>query len=301
MVEVIRNETVQLFESGTIKQIRDKAKELLDSGKVQCFIGYERIYDGINTRPAFIYNSEETGRLVLDNTCIHNLTKYLLNHKGQPTGIVAKPCDSRAINLLIAEKQIQRKDVFIVGVVCNGVLQSQADKETDKLKSICPSCILHTPVVYDFLVGEPVEAEESTFPAYDDVIKIEEKSVVERLAFWQTHFERCIRCYACRDICPGCYCTECFVDSLDPEWVGIRIAPSENQMWHIIRAFHLAGRCIDCNACEQVCPMGIPLSLLNQKISKEVLRLFDFQAGLDVETPMPLATFKKEETLGVKE
>ncbi len=301
MVEAVGNEIVQLFESGAAEQIRDKARELLDSGKIKCFIGYERSYDGINARPAFIYNSEEVGRLVLDNTCVHTLVKYLLNHKGQPTGIVAKPCDSRAINLLIAEKQVQREDIFIVGVVCNGAPQSQDDKEADKLKATCHNCMLHMPVIYDLLIGEPLEAEESTLLAYDDVIKIEEKSVAERLEFWQTHFERCIRCYACRAVCPGCYCTECFADTLDPEWIGIRIAPSENQMWHIIRAFHLAGRCIDCNACERACPMNIPLNLLNQKIGKEVLRLFDFQAGLDTETPMPLATFKKEEKLGVEE
>ena len=301
MVEAVGNKIVQLFESGTIEQIRDKAKELLDSGKIECLIGYERSYDGINARPAFIYNPEEVGRLVLDNTCVHNLAKYLLNRKGKPTGIVVKPCDSRAINLLIAEKQIQREDIFIVGVVCNGVLRSQDDKEADKLKSTCHSCILHMPVIYDFLVGEPVEEAADAVPSYPDVTEVEEKSVAERLEFWQAHFERCIRCYACRAVCPGCYCTECFVDSLDPEWVGIRIAPSENQMWHIIRAFHLAGRCIDCNACERACLMNIPLSLLNRKLDKEVLRLFDFQAGLDTETPMPLATFKKEEKLGVEE
>ena len=301
MVEAVGNETVQLFESGAVEQIRDKARELLDSDKIKCFIGYERSSDDINARPAFIYDSEEVGRLVIDNACSHNLVKYLLNRKGQPTGIVVKPCDSRAINFLIAEKQIQREDIFIVGVVCNGVPQSQDGKEADKLKTTCHNCILHMPVIYDFLIGEPNETEENILPAYDDVKKIEEKSVTERLEFWQTHFERCIRCYACRAVCPGCYCTQCFVDSLDPEWVGIRTAPSENRMWHTIRAFHLAGRCIGCNACEQVCPMNIPLSLLNQKIGKEVLRLFDFQAGLDAETAMPLATFKREENLEVGE
>ena len=301
MVEVAGNESVQLFESGTIEQIHDKAKELLDSDKIKCFIGYERSDDGLSARPAFIYNSEDVERLVLDNSCLQTLTKYLLNHKGQPTAIVAKPCDSRAINLLIAEKQIQREDVFIVGVVCNGAFRSQDDKGTNQLKATCHDCTLHVPVIYDLLIGEPSEAAENAPLDYNGVTKAEEKSVAERLEFWQAHFDRCIRCYACRAVCPGCYCTQCFVDSLDPEWVGTRIASSENRMWHTIRAFHLAGRCIGCNACEQVCPMDIPLSLLNQKMSKEVLRLFDFQAGMDAETTMPLATFKRDENLGVGE
>lgn len=284
-----------------IEQIRDKAKELLDSGRVECFIGYEISSDGINTRPAFIYSSEEVGRLVFNNACVHNLIKYLLNRKGKPTGIVAKPCDSRAINLLIAENQIQREDVYIVGVVCNGMVRFQWSKKSDELQSACEICNQHTPVVYDFLVGEPVEEAADAVPTYPDVAEVEGKSVAERSEFWQAHFERCIRCYACRAACPGCYCTECFADILDPEWVGTRIAPSENKMWHVIRAFHLAGRCIDCNACERACPVNIPLSLLNRKLDKEVLGLFDFQAGLDTETPMPLATFKKEEDLGVGE
>ena len=119
--------------------------------------------------------------------------------------------------------------------------------------------------------------------------------------FWEEQFSRCIRCYACRQACPGCYCSECFVERLDPLWVGIRIAPGENEVWNTIRAFHLAGRCIGCSQCEQVCPMDIPLSLLNRKLEKETLKLFNFQAGMDAETSPPFSTFKKEEKLGIGE
>jgi len=104
-----------------------------------------------------------------------------------------------------------------------------------------------------------------------------------------------------RQVCPGCYCTECFVDKLDPMWVGIRIAPEENRIWHTIRAYHLAGRCSGCNECERVCPVNIPLSLLNRKLAKDVEGLFGFQAGLDDKEMQPLGAFDKDEKLGIGE
>jgi len=91
------------------------------------------------------------------------------------------------------------------------------------------------------------------------------------------------------------------VERLDPLWVGIRIAPRENEVWNTIRAFHLGGRCIGCYQCEQVCPVGIRLSLLNRKLEKEVRELFDFRAGMDPETSPPFATFRKDEKLGIGE
>jgi len=168
--------------------------------------------------------------------------------------------------------------------------------KSETLQAKCRSCQLFKPVVYDFLVGEEIErkAEEET---YSDIAEAEAKSVATRREFWLEQFGRCIRCYACRQVCPGCYCPVCFAERLDPLWVGIRINPEENDMWQTIRSFHLAGRCIGCNECERVCPADIPLSLLNRKLEKEVKELFNFQAGLDPEEPPPFATFKKEEIM----
>jgi formate dehydrogenase subunit beta len=279
-----------------IQQIRDKARKLLEEGAVEGVIGYERASDGLASRPLFAYDPSATERLIFDETCAHNLVKYLLDKKGKKMAVVVKPCDSRAINLLLNEGQIERDKVFIIGVGCPGMVETNWNHKSETLQSKCRSCQLSKPLVYDVLVGGEIErqAEEET---YSDIAEAEAESVATRREFWLEQFDRCIRCYACRQVCPGCYCPVCFAERLEPLWVGIRIAPEENEMWQTIRSFHLAGRCIGCNECERVCPVGIPLSLLNRKLEKDVKELFAFQAGLDPEEQPPFATFKKEEKL----
>jgi len=283
------------------EDIRTKVIELLQNEAVDCVIGYERATDGVNARPMFVYGPGDVDRLVFDQTCAHNLVKYLLNRKGKITGIVVKPCDARAINVLLNEHQLERDKVVIIGVACPGVVETRWGKDSDKLKGACEVCQQHTPVLYDFLVGETPAAEPDVTDPYLDVSGMEAKSAEEKRAFWEDQFGRCIRCYACRQVCPGCYCGECFVERLDPLWVGIRVAPGENEMWNTMRAFHLAGRCIGCGQCERVCPADIPLGLLNRKLEKGTLELFNFQAGMDAEAAVPFSTFDKDENIGIGE
>lgn len=277
-----------------IEQIRDKARELLESKQISCFIGYERGTRG-KTHPAFIYNPQEVGRLVWDESCTHNLTVYLHQFKnpvkrGEPpprVGILLKPCDTRSLNVLFHEKQIDRARVYVVGLACEGV------KGNGRLAGRCQRCSERLPLVYDLLLGE--KPEPTGREDYAEVADLEAMSPKERLAFWAREFERCIRCYACRQACPACYCFECVAEQLDPPWMGIAIDLSQKQFFHVMRAYHLAGRCAGCNACEEACPMEIPLSLLNRKIAKELEALFGYKVGQDAITPPPLATFKKEE------
>jgi len=181
------------------------------------------------------------------------------------------------------------------------VVETKYNQASENLQGVCQLCQEHTPVIYDFLAGKQPALEPVMTEVFPDVMRIETQSLRERRAFWKEQFSRCIRCYACRQVCPGCYCGECFVDRLDPLWVGIKIAAGENEMWNTIRAFHLAGRCVGCNQCERVCPVNIPLSLLNRKLEKEVLELFNFQAGKDAKIAPPFSTFLKEEKLGIGE
>jgi ferredoxin len=281
-----------------INKIQEKAKELLQSGQVSCFIGYEEGTRG-RARPAFVYEPRGVGRLIWDGRCTQNLTVYLHQFKSplkrgeEPphVGILVKPCDSRSLNVLLHEEQLDRERIYVIGLACEGVNVNGQPQER------CQRCSERVPLVYDFVVGE--EPEVAGQEDYADVAKLEEMSPEKRLAFWTKEFDRCIRCYACRQACPACYCFECVAEQLDPLWVGIAIDLPQKQFFHVMRAYHLAGRCSGCNACEEVCPMGIPLSLLNRKIAREVEALFAYRTGQDAETPPPLATFKKEEELSV--
>jgi ferredoxin len=277
-------------------KIRAKARELLESGQVSCFIGYEEGTRG-RVRPAFAYEPGDTDRLIWDERCTYNLSTYLhqfrhpLRRGEEPprVGILVKPCDSRTLNVLIHEEQIDRERVYVVGVTCKGV---QVNGQTEER---CQRCAERVPLVYDVVMGRvpKVVGRED----YSDVARLEGMSPQERLAFWTREFDRCIRCYACRQACPACYCFECVAEQLDPQWMSIGIDLSQKRFFHVMRAYHLAGRCSGCSACEEACPMGIPLSLLNRKIAKEVEDLFGYRPGQDAATPPPLATFMKEEEL----
>jgi ferredoxin len=260
--------------------IRQKASELLESKQVDCVIGYEAGPTG-RARPAFIYDPAEADRLVFDATCVHNLVNYLHDKKKarkrgeQPprVAVVAKPCDSRAVNVLLAEQQIERERVTVIGVACAGV-----QNEDGEQASCCLRCTDRVPVVYDVLLGEPPEVAPAQ-DDYADLSRVEDLPPAERLAFWLHEFDRCIRCYACRQVCPGCYCTTCMFERDDGLWIDAGIEVPQKHVFHLGRALHLAGRCVECNECERVCPMGLPLSLLNRMLTREVEALYGHRAG----------------------
>jgi formate dehydrogenase subunit beta len=279
------------------EQIRTKAKELLASNQVQCVIGYEMGSRG-QVRPAFVYDAADVERLVWNQGCTHNLVTYLHDKKrplqrGQEVphvAILVKPCDSRGLNLLLAEGQIERERVYVIGVTCDGIVNGAgfsstssgdraAESSEGELQARCLRCDERVPVVYDLLIGEPPEVNVND--DYADVAELEAMTPAERVAFWLRQYDRCIRCYACRQVCPGCYCNVCMFERDDSLWVGIAAEIKEKEAFHLGRAYHLAARCIECNECERVCPMELPLSLLNRKLAKEVYELFGYRAGME--------------------
>ena len=281
------------------ERIQEAARQYLQDGKVACVIGYERGPRG-NVRPAFVYDADAADRLVWGPDCNLDLVTYVHNFKHSPgrgmpvptIAVVARPCDARAVNLLVHEQQIKRENVKVIGLTCAGTeIRGQP-------RLACQFCSERVPVVYDVLVESdeavdvPVAQDE-----FADIADMQDWTSTERLAYWAREFDRCIRCYACRQACPGCYCFECVAEQVDPHWTSIAMELPEKHFFHVMRAFHLAGRCVACDACEAVCPMDIPLSKLNRKLAQEVETLFGYRTGDDPETAPPLTTFDPDERL----
>lgn len=310
--QMFREETQAQFNlqeiQASAQAMRDTARELLSSGQVSCVIGYETTPRN-RTRPVFIYRPEEVDRLVWNQDCTHNLTTYL-NHILQPIpnksdpnrhqkiAVVVKPCDERAINIHLAEKRYEREQVHLIGMVCQGILEQPHSsgktnsERTRTLQDRCQECTQRLPRIADTVIGNeqlninPSPTSQQRLKWIDEVKGM---SPIERMEFWLRQFDRCIRCYACRQACPVCDCPTCLYERDDSLWVGPSfgwegIGLNEKRAYHLGRAYHLAGRCIGCDECERACPMEIPISFLNQRVAEEVAALFGYQAGL---TPKP--------------
>ena len=124
---------------------------------------------------------------------------------------------------------------------------------------------------------------------------IEKLSPAERWARFSAEMSRCIRCYACRQACPTCYCKECFAEQNNPAWIGVGAEQTDVSIFHIVRIFHQAGRCVECDACLRACPMGIDLRTWTKKIAADVRALYGFTPDFDPTGKPPLVTFKEDD------
>lgn len=305
------------------KQIREAARKLLEENEVELVIGFEQGSLPLRATPCFIRRAQDVERLVWNSFCENNLATYLPKKKGR-IGIVAKGCDSRSIVGFLKEKQIERENLVIIGVPCEGMIDRKAVKERlggreilaveedpegivvkgddyeekvekrDLLPDSCRTCMHRNPVLYNVLIGEALEEQKAADP-FEQIRGFEGRTSEERWAYFSAQTEKCIRCYACRNACPICYCEACYVDCSEPQWFGKSIELTDTQIFHIVRAFHTTGRCVDCGACMRACPMDVDLRFLNKKIEKDVLELFSFEAGEDPDQPPPLTTYKQDD------
>ncbi|HEY5141814.1 MAG TPA: hypothetical protein VIJ25_21225 [Methylococcales bacterium] len=260
-----------------MNELIQKAAALLESNAVQVVIGYGK-GSASRTRAIFVTNVTDCEKLIFDSRCVQNLAVYLTKQEikklGKPA-IVAPIPVLRSILQLAVENQITEKDLVILGITPESELinfETFASIET-------------------FLATHRIAIDEK----YQEIIsKIKNMPVAERFAYWVKELEPCFKCYACRAACPLCYCTRCTVEDNQPQWISVAAHPLGNLEWHIMRAMHLAGRCTDCEACYNACPMAIPINLLTKSMLQDVAENFgSYGPSLDKENT--LSSFKPDD------
>ena len=280
-------------------EMRAVAKELLESGEATVVIGWEKGTMPYNSTPVMIRSAAEVDKLIWDEYCQQNLSTYLIDfiYTEDKVAIFAKGCDTRAYNRLIQDKRITADKCIIIGVPCSGMKNAKAAARLPEgaevpMANACKECRYPNPVVFDRKIGQDVTPWR-TEKNFADVEAIEAMGQDEKAAFWQSQYSKCIRCYACRNICPACNCTNCIFDQSASGWQSKDINASENEFYGVTRAFHVAGRCIECGQCEMVCPSDIPIMLMNKKFIKDIDTLFGaYEAGIETEGPTPLSHYE---------
>ena len=284
-----------LLQSQLQTQLQEKATELLTDKKVNVVIGYGHL-ETSEVGAVFVTSPDQTNRLLWNDFCSENLTVYLTRKEIKKLGksaVVVKGCDAKTLAVLEAENQIDRENVVVLGVACSGV-RVRGQQFQERLQDKCFACDVQQPLHCDVVVGEadPVEGKADR---YAKLAQLSSMTTEQRLEYWKKEFARCIKCYACRQNCPLCYCEVCVADKNRPTRIDTSATLKGNFSWNILRAFHLAGRCVGCSACANACPAGIDLDLLNLTLAKAAEDNFQFRAGMQRNAEPLIGSFSPDD------
>ena len=302
----------------------ERAKALLESGEVARVVGWKKGDFIFDPSPAVFESVEELEKdFVYNWFCGANLSKYLIQiaKKEGKTAVFLKPCDTYSFNQLVKEHRIKRENVYVIAVECLAKLDVEKIK-AQGVSSVVNVDVVEKKVTVTDLYGDVTvlnkpdviltkcetcnkthqvkdeeiilhERPERDVDRFAEVVKLESMTEDERFAYWRNQLRKCIRCNACRNVCPACSCVKCVFDNPAS---GIAAKANddkfEEQLFHVIRAFHVAGRCTDCGECSRVCPQNIPLHLLNRKFIKDIDGFYgEYQAGETSEGKTPLTSY----------
>jgi len=259
--------------------LRQKAAALIGSSAVRVVVGYREGRRPDLPVPHFAHSVGEASQFILTRHCRGGLAVFARREAAKaPAAFVSTAEDVRALRILVQEKQVPAENVRVIAFEHRGggvtILPGERLEEFAGLRAPVP--------------------DESTS---DTLARLRAMTPAQRWRFWRREFDKCVRCYACRQACPMCYCEECIAEKNLPQWIEVSPRARGNFAWNLIRAWHLAGRCVECGACERACPQGIRLMPLNRMLADEIASAFGYSPGAgSVEEAAFFATFKDSDS-----
>lgn len=310
------------------QEIVKKAKEIFD--EVDVLVGWKKGSSPLKVSPVFIDKEKDLDNLVYNRLCINNLASYaykLSKEVKGSIGMVLKPCDARAIMQLVSEGLVERGKFKLITVGCSGVFDyKKIQRKVDgarvssirfepgkiEVETASGKTTISTSEVYadkchwceisanslsaDHFVENKEKLDAAKKDRFQDIKELEGLDLEKIYSYWEEEFSRCIRCYACRNICPMEVCQDQCIVHLDyPNWQSQKAVAPENKFFQMIRVLHLAGRCVECGECERVCPQNISLLKMMKKMNQQIEKLFEYKSGMDAESKPPLLTYKTVE------
>jgi len=252
-------------------QAHEIAKQILDKRQADAILGLMEKNGSVG--PGLLRSPQDAEDLVLEPKIL--LSKIGLRIlKAAPAGfrlaIMCRGCDERALRELAKMNQLDLSAVRLVGVACR---EFQAAR-----------CVCQRPYPTHTDVGENVPGIDPF--ADEKMLELLQKEDITGMKRWASILQKCIKCYGCRNACPLCVCDPCRL--ADSAWIlPIDISP-EPMAFHLIRAFHLADRCVACGACQETCPADIPLLAIQLFLRKVLKERHGYEPGLDTEHRSPL-------------
>ncbi|UCE44631.1 MAG: 4Fe-4S dicluster domain-containing protein [Methanobacteriota archaeon] len=220
--------------------------------------------------PVLLRKGDDAGTMRFDvpyqmTMILTNISRFI---KEGRIAVVARRCDERAIAELVKRDLLNHDNLVVIGLAC-----SEEQIRECRCTDPCPSS---------------ADIGHCAAPAKEDqaASSIQSMPLPDRLDYWIDQFRKCNKCFGCTLNCPVCFCDDCLLEekTFTPE-KGI----PPGLAFHLIRAVHLADKCVECGECERSCPSDIPLLALRKMVNQDMKRMFNYTSG-DPERRSPLLT-----------